>query len=106
MGIQARSTLKRICPNCSTRSLAVADLLFGVCRCPSCKAKVRVNRFASALFSLAIIIVTVATSLMVLSMFGVYAVILWFAFPIGAIGFLKARFCPLTAIGPDYSRQE
>jgi hypothetical protein len=47
-------------------------------------------------FSLAIISVTVGTSLMILSMFGIYAVILWFAFPIGAIGYLKARYCPLT----------
>ena len=56
----------------------------------------RVNPMISALFSVAIIAVTVATSVMVLSMFGVYAVILWFAFPIGAIGYLKARFCPLA----------
>ena len=37
---------------------------------------------------------------MVLTLFGVYAVILWFAFPIGAIGYLKARFCPLVAEQP------
>jgi hypothetical protein len=44
------------------------------------------------------IAVTVITSYMVLSMYGVYAVIIWFAFPIGAIGYIKARFCPLTLI--------
>lgn len=55
------------------------------------------------MFSLAIIVVTVATSIAVLSLFGIYAVILWFAFPIGAIGYLKARLCPLVAV---YSRQE
>ena len=58
----------------------------------------RVNKLASALFTFAIVVVTVGTSLAVLSMFGIYAVILWFAFPIGAIGYLKARFCPLVAI--------
>jgi hypothetical protein len=34
---------------------------------------------------------------MVLSLFGIYAVIVWFVFPVGAIGWLRARFCPLTA---------
>ena len=63
------------------------------------------NRFASLLFSLVIIVVTVGTSVAVFTMFGVYAVILWFAFPIGAIGFIKARFCPLTVVA-DHSRQE
>ena len=90
--------MQRICPNCSVRAIPVAELLFGVCRCPNCQLDVRVNRFASLLFSLVIVAVTVATSLMVLSLFGVYAVILWFAFPIGAIGYLKARYCPLTVV--------
>lgn len=49
---------------------------------------------------LAIIAVTIGTSVMVLTLFGIYAVILWFAFPIGAIGYLKARFCPLVAEQP------
>lgn len=62
-----------------------------------CRSGVRVNRVASAFFTLAIIIVTVGTSLMVLTLYGIYAVIIWFAFPIGAIGYLKARFCPLVA---------
>jgi uncharacterized protein (DUF983 family) len=90
--------MQRICPNCSVRAIPVAELLFGVCHCPNCRLDVRVNRLASILFSLVIVVVTVATSLMVLSLFGVYAVILWFAFPIGAIGYLKARYCPLTVL--------
>jgi hypothetical protein len=53
---------------------------------------------ASLLFSILIVAVTVVTSYMVLSMYGVYAVIIWFAFPIGAIGYIKARFSPLTVI--------
>jgi hypothetical protein len=58
------------------------------------------------LFSLVIVVVTVGSSVAVFSMFGVYAVILWFAFPIGAIGYIKARFCPLTVVVADHSRQE
>ena len=78
----------------------MSELLFGSCRCPTCHFDVRVNRVASSIFTLAIIAVTVGTSLMVLTLFGIYAVILWFAFPIGAIGYLKARFCPLVAEQP------
>jgi len=65
-----------------------------------------VNRFVSLLFSVVIIAVTVGSSVAVFTMFGIYAVILWFAFPIGAIGYIKARFCPLTVVTSDQSRQE
>jgi hypothetical protein len=98
--------MRRNCPNCSASTIATADLVFGDCGCPNCGARVRVNRFASILFSLVIIAVTVGSSVAVYSMFGVYAVIIWFAFPIGAIGFLKARYCPLTVVPQDHSRQE
>ena len=92
--------MQRSCPNCSAPAIPVSELLFRECRCPNCRVGVRVNRLVSALFTLAIVVVTVGTSLAVLSLFGIYAVILWFAFPIGAIGYLKARFCPLVAIEP------
>ena len=98
--------MRRNCPNCSANTIATTDLIFGDCRCPACDARVRVNRLASILFSLVIIAVTVGTSVAVFAMYGVYAVILWFAFPIGAIGFVKARFCPLSVVRSDHSRQE
>ena len=89
--------MNRNCPNCSAASIPVSELLLGACRCPACRTGVRVNRFWSILFSILIVVVTVASSLMVLSLFGIYAVIVWFVFPVGAIGYLRARFCPLTA---------
>ena len=92
--------MTRTCPNCSARSIPVADLLFGAYQCPMCRLNVRVNRLFSVLFSFVIVVVTVGTSIMVLTMFGIYAVILWFAFPMGAIAYLKARFCPLVAEQP------
>ena len=90
--------MQRICPNCSTRGVPTAGLLLGESQCQNCQRLVRVNRAASFLFSMLTVAVTVITSYMVLSMYGVYAVIIWFAFPIGAIGYIKARFCPLTLI--------
>ena len=55
------------------------------------------------LFSILIVVVTVVTSYMVLSLYGIYAVIVWFIFPIGAIGYLRARFCPLKVL-PDVTK--
>ena len=93
--------MQRKCPNCSADSIPVRELLFGLYQCPMCRCYVRVNRLVSALFTLAIIVVTVGTSIMVLTLFGIYAVIVWFVFPVGAIGYLKARFCPLVAEPPQ-----
>ena len=89
--------MRRSCPNCSAETIATRDLLLGDCVCRNCKSRIGVNRAASMQFSLIIVLVTVATSIMVFSLFGIYAVIVWFIFPIGAIGYLKARFCPLVA---------
>jgi uncharacterized protein (DUF983 family) len=92
--------MQRICPNCSARSIPIAGLLLGACKCAACGKYVRVNRAAAFLFSVIIIVVTVATSYMVLSMYGIFAVIIWFAFPVGSIGYIKARFSPLTVVPP------
>ena len=90
--------MQRNCPNCSNSSIPVSGLLVGPCRCPACGVTVRVNRAVSFLFSVLILVVTLVTSYMVLSLFGIYAVVVWFIFPIGAIGYLRARFCPLAVM--------
>ena len=90
--------MQRACPNCSHNSIPVSGLLVGPCRCAACGVTVRVNRAASFLFSILILVVTLVTSYMVLSLFGIYAVVVWFIFPIGAIGYLRARYCPLTVM--------
>lgn len=90
--------MNRSCPNCSSASIPTGDLLLGSVRCPVCRARVGMQRLVSLLFSVLIVVVTVATSYMVLSLFGIYAVIVWFVFPVGAIGFLRARFCPLRVL--------
>jgi len=92
--------MQRICPNCSTRSIPTSGLLLGAYQCASCQHIVRVNRFVAFVFSILIAAVTVASSFAVFSLYGIYAVIIWFAFPVGAIGYLKARFSPLTASPP------
>ena len=88
----------RNCPNCSSASISTTDLLVGSVRCPACAARIGMNRFISLLFSILIVIVTAVTSYMVLSLYGIYAVIVWFVFPVGAIGYLRARFSPLRVV--------
>jgi uncharacterized protein (DUF983 family) len=90
--------MNRTCPNCSAASISTRDLLVTTVRCSVCAAHIGLNRFVSLLFSILIVVVTVVTSYMVLSLFGIYAVIVWFIFPVGAIGYLRARFCPLTVL--------
>lgn len=90
--------MMRTCPNCSSASISTTDLLVGSVRCSACSARVGMNRFISLLFSILIVVVTVVTSYMVLSLFGIYAVIVWFIFPVGAIGYLRARFSPLRVL--------
>jgi uncharacterized protein (DUF983 family) len=88
----------RTCPNCSSASISTTDLLVGSVRCPACATRIGMNRFVSFLFSVLIVAVTVTTSYMVLSLYGIYAVIVWFVFPVGAIGYLRARFSPLRVL--------
>jgi uncharacterized protein (DUF983 family) len=93
--------MQRICPNCSQRSIPLSGLLLGACRCAACGHYVRVNRVAGFLFSILTVVITALTSYAVFALHGIYAVIIWFAFPVGAIGYIKARFSPLTAFQAD-----
>jgi len=92
--------MQRVCPNCSTRGIPTSGLLLGAYLCATCGHTVRVNRFAALVFSILIVVVTAVSSFAVFSLHGIYAVIIWFAFPVGAIGYIKARFSPLTALPP------
>ena len=53
------------------------------------------HKLFRVVFFVAILSVTVPSTLAVLAQQGVYAALLWVPFPIGALGFIKARFCPL-----------
>ncbi len=87
----------RTCPACSQPTIPIAGLLVAHARCPNCDSLVGPHWFFGSLFFLVILIATFASSIAVLSQFGIYAAILWFSFPIGAIGYLKARFSPLVS---------
>ena len=85
----------RVCPACAQESIPISGLLLSNVRCPNCQSLVGPHWFFGTSFFLIILVVTLVTTIVMLAQFGIYAAILWFSFPIGAIGYLKARFSPL-----------
>ena len=89
--------MKRTCPNCTRKSVSLQDLLFGDSRCTNCRRIIGVHRVAALVSSIVIFSITTVTTLVVFIELGLYAALLWFTFPVGALSYLKARFCPLVA---------
>ena len=71
--------------------LILSDVL-----CAICGRRVGVHWLFRSVFFVIISIVTPFTVFVVLVEHGLYAALLMFSLPIGAIGFIKARFCPLV----------
>lgn len=87
--------MKRTCPNCSRNTISVRELLFGDCRCAGCGRVIGVHRVAGALSSIFIFAVAIVTTLIVLIELDIWAALLWFTLPVGALTYLKVRYCPL-----------
>lgn len=87
--------MRRKCPVCERQVIAVSEILFSPANCPNCRSLVGVHWVASAGFAFLIFLTTSISTLIVLLESGLYAALLWFPFPIGALSYLKARFCPL-----------
>jgi uncharacterized membrane protein len=99
------SALNRICPNCSSQSISVTELIFSDAICANCDHLVRVHWLFRTVFFVAIFIATLLTVLVVLVDQGLYAAILMFTVPIGALGFIKARFSPLVSESQNSARE-
>jgi hypothetical protein len=56
-----------------------------------------VRRAAAAVVNLLTFVLTVLTTLIVIAQMGNFWGLLWFTVPIGAMAYLKARFCPLDS---------
>lgn len=94
----------RTCPSCSERSIPISSMLTSNAHCPNCNSLVGPHWLFGSGFYAIIFLVTFTTTAIVLSQFGIYAAILWFSFPIGAIGYLKAKFSPLEAKQVTFER--
>jgi len=88
--------MTRNCPNCSERTIAASALIASSGYCSNCGSDVGVHWFWRTGFVIATLIVAVPTTVAVFAQQGIYAALLWAPFPIGALGYLKARFCPLV----------
>ena len=87
--------MNRKCPNCSEDTIPISELLVSSFDCSSCGKFIGVHWLFRAAFFIVILLITVPTVIAIFVQQGVYAALLWAPFPIGALGYVKARFCPL-----------
>lgn len=78
------------------QSIPVSGLILSDVLCPRCGQLVGVQWLFKAIFFLLIFVATLVVGLVVLVNQGLYAALLMISLPIGAIGFIKARYCPLV----------
>ena len=89
----------------------MSELILSDTYCPRCQSRVGVQWFFRAFFFVITLAATVAVGVVVLAAQGLYAALLMISVPVGAIGFIKARFCPLVVrvkdlVAEDSTRQE
>lgn len=94
------SALKRRCPGCSSESIPVSELILSDAVCPRCREHVAVHWLFRAVFFPVTLLATLILGFVVAMDQGLYAALLIVSVPIGAIGFIKARFCPLVIRRP------
>lgn len=68
--------------------------------CGSCGETVGIHGLFRAVFFVVVLVATILTAVVVLIDQGLYAALLMISLPIGAIGFIKARYCPLVLKRP------
>ena len=88
--------MNRTCPNCSRESISVSGLIVSVVACPACGEHIGVHWAYRAIFFVVIFAVAVLTTIVVYVDQGLYAAMLMVSVPIGVIGYIKARYCPLV----------
>lgn len=95
--------MNRKCPSCSEESVSVSKLILTDVRCANCGQYVGIQWMFKAIFFVVIFMATVVVGFVVLMHQGLYAALLMVSLPIGAIGIIKARYCPLVIKrqGPD-----
>jgi hypothetical protein len=64
--------------------------------CPDCGEHIGVQLVYRAIFFVVIFAATLLTTIVVYADQGLYAALLMVSVPIGVIGYIKARFCPLV----------
>lgn len=84
------------CPGCRQVVVPATDLFVSDAQCPSCGRRIGVHRLFGAVFFVLISVVTVVSTVAVFARFGLFAALFRLPFPVGALGYLKARLSPLV----------
>jgi len=71
-----------------------------------CGSHVKAQWLYGAIFNVLIIVVTLFSTVVVFSVQGLYAAILLLPLPLGAIGYLKARYCRLSVAHPNVGTRD
>ena len=102
--------MNRTCPNCSRKSIPVKSLILSRAFCPTCGTLVSVRKFYAFVFFVITFSITAISFVAILAQQGIYAALIWLPLPVGALGYIKARYCPLRAkdghIGPKPQSQD
>lgn len=93
--------MNRVCPSCSRKRIPVASLIMSQTWCPACGAHIKVRKFYAVLFFIVTFVVAAISFVSIMAQQGIYAALIFLPLPIGAIGYVKARFCPLRAMKSD-----
>ena len=88
--------MNRRCPGCSRESIPVSELILSDAECLRCHQRIGVQWLFRAFFFVVTFAATAVTAIVVLADQGLYAALLMISVPIGAIGFIKARYSPLV----------
>ena len=97
-------TIHRNCPNCFARTVPLTAFLTSGLACSNCNTRLEAGRVCALGFFVVTFLVTVVSTAAVMATLGFYAGLLWLPFPIGALGYLKVRYCPFKAMGEEVGR--
>ena len=93
--------MNRECPNCHDRVIPVRSLLVANAWCGACRNLVGVHWLLGAVANTIILVATLAAFFVVNATQGLYAALLLLPLPVGALGYIKARYLPLEAKGEE-----
>ena len=87
--------MMRVCPACNKDSISIGSILLSKCECPSCRRIIGVHSVVAAFTYPIIILAAIISSIIVNAYFGYTHAIVLFPVPIGALGYIVARYSPL-----------
>lgn len=78
------------------KTISPGALILSHEECTNCGKMVGVHWLAGAVFFIIITVTTLVSTIAIYTQFGYLSAVVMFPFPIGALGYVKARFFPLS----------